>query len=76
MTASVSATVISKSGEPVAMMVQPQTFVGQHKFTGTIVRFLSHRNLPLDASSRAQLRMRPHPGAKIIDLGRSRCPHP
>ena len=44
-------------------------------FTGTVVRFTSYLRLPLDASSRTQLEMRPHPGAKTIRLGRSRCPH-
>lgn len=68
--------VTPKTGEPVAMTVRPLALiVPGASFTGTVVRFTSYRHLPLDASSRAQLKMRPHPGAKLIKLGRSRCPH-
>jgi hypothetical protein len=64
------------TGEPVAMTLQPLALIGPGAhFTGTVVHFTSYRHLPLDASSRAQLEMRPHPGAKRINLGRRFCPH-
>jgi hypothetical protein len=64
------------TGEPVAMTLQPLALIGPGAhFTGTVVHFTSYRHLPLDASSRAQLEMRPHPGAKRIKLGRRFCPH-
>lgn len=67
--------VTSKTGEPVAMTLRAlSNFVPGAPFTGTVVRFTSYRHLPRDASSRT-LKMRPHPGAKVITLGRSRCPH-
>jgi hypothetical protein len=67
--------VTPKTAEPVAMTLRPlANIVPGAPFTGTVVRFLYHRHLPLDASSRAQLEMRPHPGAKVVNLGRSRCP--
>ena len=67
--------VTPKAAEPVALMLRPlANIVAGAPFTGTIVRFSYHRRLPLDASSRAQLEMRPHPGARIVNLGRSRCP--
>jgi hypothetical protein len=68
--------VTPKTGEPVAMTLRPLALtIPGAAFTGTVVRVTSYRHLPLDASSPAQLKMRPHPGAKIIQLGRSRCPH-
>jgi hypothetical protein len=68
--------VAAKTGEPVAMTLRPvATIVPGAPFTGTIVRFTSYRLLPLDAASHAQLKMRPHAGAKTVQLGRSRCPH-
>jgi hypothetical protein len=64
------------SGEPVAMTLRPLALIAPRAaFTGTVVRFTSHRHLPLNASSRAQMEMRPHPGAKRINLGRRFCPH-
>jgi hypothetical protein len=69
--------VAPKTGEPVAMTLRPvANIVPGAQFTGSVVRFLVHQQRPLDGSSRAQLEMRPHPGAKVIHLGRSRCPHP
>ncbi len=63
-----------KTGKPVAMTLRPlANLVPGAPFTGTVVRFTSYRHLPLDASSRTQLEMRPHPTATIIKLGRSRC---
>jgi len=68
--------VTPKTGQPVAMTLRPLALIRPGaRFTGTIVRFTSHRLLPLNASSRAQLEMRPHPGAKRINLGRRFCPH-
>lgn len=68
--------VTMKTGEPVAMTLRPlANIVPGAPFTGTVVRFTSYRHLPLDASSRTQLELRLHPGAKVIKLGRSRCPH-
>jgi hypothetical protein len=64
------------TAEPVAMTLRPlANIVPGAPFTGTVVRFTSYRHLPLDGPSLAQLQMRPHPGAKITELGRSRCPH-
>ncbi len=68
--------VTPKTAEPVAMTLRPlANIVPGAPFTGTVVRVLYQRHLPLDASSRARLEMRPHPAAKVINLGRSRCPH-
>jgi hypothetical protein len=68
--------VTPKTGQPVAITLRPLALIRPGAtFTGTIVRFTSHHHLPLNASSRAQLKMRPHPGAKRIDLGRSFCTH-
>jgi hypothetical protein len=65
-----------KTGELVAMTLRPlANIVTGAPFTGSIVRFTSYRRLPLDPASRTRLEMRPHPGAKTIQLGRSRCPH-
>jgi hypothetical protein len=67
--------VTAESGEPVAMTVRPLALIARGaRFTGTVVRFLSYRRLPIDASSRAQLDMAPHSEARLIELGRSRCP--
>ncbi len=63
------------TGEPVAMTLRALAdIVPGAPFTGTVVRFTSYRRLSRDASSRT-LEMRPHPAAKVITLGRSRCPH-
>jgi hypothetical protein len=64
-----------KTGAPIAMTVRPLALIAPRAtFTGTIVHITSHRHVPLNASSRAQLNMRSHRGAKRIELGRARCP--
>jgi hypothetical protein len=55
--------VTPKTGEPVALRVRLEGQI-------TLTRFLAHDDGLTDP---ALLRMRPHPGAKRIDLGRSRC---
>jgi hypothetical protein len=61
-------------GEPVAMRVNRRSAPTRTRFTGTVVRFVAHDRGPLDTIARATLMMRPHPDARVVDLGRSRCP--